>query len=106
MIKKFLRPFLLYMNLYLEKIFILVLVLFWILASGRFNWSFGWRDPSQEKNSGLEMVERSQTNQSQVKVMLSGGELLEIRLLDNHLLDTFGSKSTALHEIDQLLQSS
>ena len=36
----------------------------------------------------------------------SGGELLEIRLLDNHLLDTFGSKSTARHEIDQLLESS
>ncbi len=25
----------------------------------------------------------------------SGGELLELRLLDSHLLDTFGSKSTA-----------
>jgi hypothetical protein len=37
---------------------------------------------------------------------LSGGELLEIRLLDNHLLNTFGSKSTARHEIDQLLESS
>ncbi len=42
---------------------------------------------------------------------MSGGELLEIRLLDNHLLDnhlldTFGSKSTAWHEIDQLLESS
>ncbi len=36
----------------------------------------------------------------------SGGELLKIRLLDNHLLDTFGSKSTARHEIDQLLESS
>jgi len=36
----------------------------------------------------------------------SGGELLEIRLLNNHLLDTFGSKSTARHEIDQLLESS
>jgi hypothetical protein len=37
---------------------------------------------------------------------MSGGELLEIRLLDNHLLDTFGSKSTARHKIDQLLESS
>jgi hypothetical protein len=36
---------------------------------------------------------------------LSEGELLEIRLLDNHLLNTFGSKSTARHEIDQLLES-
>jgi hypothetical protein len=27
--------------------------------------------------------------------MRSGVELLEIQLLDNHLLDTFGSKSTA-----------
>ncbi len=36
----------------------------------------------------------------------SGGELLEIWLLDNHLLDTFGSKSTARHKIDQLLESS
>ena len=39
-------------------------------------------------------------------VHLSGGELLEIRLLDTHLLDTFGSKSTARHKIDQLLESS
>jgi hypothetical protein len=37
---------------------------------------------------------------------MSGGELLEIGLLDNHLLDTFGSKSTAGLEIDQLLESS
>jgi len=37
---------------------------------------------------------------------MSGGELLKIWLLDNHLLDTFGSKSTARHEIDQLLESS
>jgi hypothetical protein len=36
----------------------------------------------------------------------SGGELLKIQLLDNHLLDTFGSKSTARLEIDQLLESS
>ena len=36
----------------------------------------------------------------------SGGELLKIRLLDNHLLDTFGSKSTARHKIYQLLESS
>jgi hypothetical protein len=40
------------------------------------------------------------------KISKSGGELLEIWLLDNHLLDTFGSKSTARHEIDQLLDSS
>jgi hypothetical protein len=37
---------------------------------------------------------------------LSGGELLEMRLLDSHLLDTFGSKSIARHEIDKLLESS
>jgi hypothetical protein len=36
----------------------------------------------------------------------SGGELLEIRLLDNHLLDTFGRKSTAQQKIYQLLESS
>jgi hypothetical protein len=35
----------------------------------------------------------------------SGGELLEIWLLDNHLLDTFGRKSTARHKIYQLLES-
>ena len=34
------------------------------------------------------------------------GELLKIRLLDNHLLDTFGRKSTARHKIYQLLESS
>jgi hypothetical protein len=38
--------------------------------------------------------------------MMSGGELLEIRLLDNHLLDTLGSKSIAQHKIYQLLESS
>ncbi len=37
---------------------------------------------------------------------LSGGELLEMRLLDSHLLDTFGSKSIAWHKIDKLLESS
>jgi hypothetical protein len=37
---------------------------------------------------------------------MSGGELLEMRLLDSHLLDTFGSKSIARHEIDKLLESS
>ncbi len=36
----------------------------------------------------------------------SGGELLELRLLDSHLLDTFGSKSITRHEIDKLLESS
>jgi hypothetical protein len=36
---------------------------------------------------------------------LSGGQLLEIRLLDNHLLDTFGRKSIARHKIYQLLES-
>jgi hypothetical protein len=40
------------------------------------------------------------------QISMSGGELLEIRLLDNHLLDTFGSKSTARHKIYQLLESS
>jgi hypothetical protein len=38
--------------------------------------------------------------------MASGGELLELQLLDSHLLDTFGSKSIARHEIDKLLESS
>jgi hypothetical protein len=33
---------------------------------------------------------------------MSGGELLEIRLLNNHLLDTFGSKSTARHFWQQI----
>ena len=37
---------------------------------------------------------------------VSGGELLEMRLLDSHLLDTFGRKSTARHKIYQLLESS
>ncbi len=37
---------------------------------------------------------------------MSGGELLKIWLLNSHLLNTFGSKSTAWHEIDQLLKSS
>jgi hypothetical protein len=36
----------------------------------------------------------------------SGGELLEIRLLDNQLVNTFGRKSTARHKIYQLLESS
>jgi len=39
-------------------------------------------------------------------VLLSGGELLKIRLLDNQLVDTFGRKSTARHKIYQLLESS
>ena len=38
--------------------------------------------------------------------MLSGGQLLKIWLLDNHLLDTFGRKSTARQKIYQLLESS
>jgi hypothetical protein len=38
--------------------------------------------------------------------ILSGGQLLKIGLLDNHLLDTFGRKSTARHKIYQLLESS
>jgi hypothetical protein len=41
-----------------------------------------------------------------VEVWTSGGELLELRLLDTHLLDTFGSKTIARHEIDKLLESS
>jgi hypothetical protein len=36
----------------------------------------------------------------------SGGELLEMRLLDSHLLDTFGNKSIARHKFYQLLESS
>ena len=43
---------------------------------------------------------------SVVVVRVSGGELLKIWLLDNHLLDTFGRKSTARHKIYQLLESS
>ncbi len=39
-------------------------------------------------------------------LIMSGGELLKIWLLDNHLLDTFGRKSTARHKIYQLLESS
>ena len=41
-----------------------------------------------------------------VLMQVSGGELLEMRLLDSHLLDTFGRKSTARHKIDKLLESS
>ena len=42
----------------------------------------------------------------QMVEVTSGGELLELRLLDTHLLDTFGSKTIARHEIDKLLESS
>jgi hypothetical protein len=41
-----------------------------------------------------------------LSILLSGGELLEMRLLDSHLLDTFGSKSIARHKFYQLLESS
>ena len=41
-----------------------------------------------------------------LRTRVSGGELLKMRLLDSHLLDTFGSKSIARHEIDKLLESS
>ena len=44
--------------------------------------------------------------ESFLTLLMSGGELLEMRLLDSHLLDTFGSKSIARHEIDKLLESS
>ncbi len=37
---------------------------------------------------------------------LSGGELLELRLLDTQLLDTFGSKWIARHKIAKLFESS
>ncbi len=37
---------------------------------------------------------------------MSGGELLEIRFLDNQLVDIFGRKSTARHKIYQLQESS
>ncbi len=37
---------------------------------------------------------------------MSGGELLEMQLLDSHLLNTFGSKSIARHKFYQLLESS
>ena len=39
-------------------------------------------------------------------ILSSGGELLEMRLLDSHLLDTFGSKSIARHKFFHLLESS
>ena len=39
-------------------------------------------------------------------IISSGGELLELRLLDTRLLDTFGRKSIARHEIDKLFESS
>jgi Leu/Phe-tRNA-protein transferase len=41
-----------------------------------------------------------------LSINVSGGELLEMRLLDSHLLDTFGSKSIARHKFYQLLESS
>ncbi len=41
-----------------------------------------------------------------LRMSLSGGELLEMQLLDSHLLDTFGRKSSARHKIDKLLESS
>ena len=37
-------------------------------------------------------------------VYSSGGELLEMRLLNSHLLNTFGSKSIARHKFYQLLE--
>jgi hypothetical protein len=43
---------------------------------------------------------------STIILFWSGGELLEIRLLDNQLVHTFGRKSTARHKIYQLLESS
>ncbi len=39
-------------------------------------------------------------------IIMSGGELLELRLLDTHLLDTFGSKSIARHKFYHLIESS
>ena len=49
-----------------------------------------------------------QNNSDQVRIVekTSGGELLELRLLDTHLLDTFGSKSIARHKFYHLLESS
>ena len=41
-----------------------------------------------------------------LQFQVSGGELLELRLLDTQLLDTFGRKSTARHFFCQLLKSS
>ena len=43
---------------------------------------------------------------SYAMLCVSGSELLELRLLDTRLLDTFGRKSIARHEIDKLLESS
>ncbi len=45
-------------------------------------------------------------NPTNVEEKKSGGELLEMQLLDSHLLDTFGSKSIARHKFYQLLESS
>jgi hypothetical protein len=41
-----------------------------------------------------------------IEFLMSGGELLELRLLDTQLLNTFGSKSIARHKFYQLLESS
>jgi hypothetical protein len=38
------------------------------------------------------------------EILKSGDELLEIQLLGNQLVNSFGRKSTAQHEIFQLLE--
>jgi hypothetical protein len=53
--------------------------------------------------------ERGETDFScpgNLKKKMSGGELLELRLLDTQLLDTFCRKTTARHKFYQLLESS
>ncbi len=57
-------------------------------------------------NLSLNLGKSIKTQNSNIVLFMSGGELLEMRLLDSHLLDTFGSKSIARHEIDKLLESS
>jgi len=53
------------------------------------------------------LIEDNNNNlSSYLHVFMSGGELLELRLLDTQLLDTFGRKSTARHFFCQLLESS
>ncbi len=59
-----------------------------------------------KKSFSLEIIKKKKLKKSLLCFLLSGGELLEIQLLDNHLLDTFGSTSTARHKIYQLLESS
>ena len=58
---------------------------------------------SKFKDDGITKPEEQEIS---YETQLSGGELLELRLLDTDLLDTFGSKSIARHKFWQLLESS